>query len=73
MVIPTRVCRDKGGLGDEQRPRSACTLAIVLDSDIAVDVVLVSAVARERGEHNTVLQVDVADGDGLEQFGVGRH
>lgn len=50
----------------------AAALLVVCAHDVAWNVVNVSAIARERGQHNTVLQGHRAYLDGLKELGDGR-
>lgn len=56
-------------LGDEERAGHAGALLVVLEREVAVDVVAVGADTRQRREHDAVGELDVADLDRLEQGG----
>ena len=65
---------DKSALGDHQRAGLTSTLTIVLNGEVAVNVLGISTDSCERGEDDAVFDVEITDFGGLEKFGVGlRH
>jgi len=62
---------DEGRLTDDQGAWYARTCNIVLDSKIGVGVIAVCAVAGEGCHDYSVLEGEVAELDGLEEFGSG--
>ena len=70
---PARLRRDEDALGDEQRAADAGALRVVLDDEARRGVRGVVAVARHGREDDAVREGGVADLDGLEEGGGGRH
>ena len=65
---------DESALGDHQRAGLTSTLTIVLNGEVAVDVLGIGTDSCKRGEDNAVFKVEITDLGGLEKFGGGlRH
>ena len=65
---------DKSALGDHQRAGLTSTLTIVLNGEVAVNVLGISTDSCERGEDDAVFDVEITNFGGLEKFGGGfRH
>lgn len=62
---------DEGSFGDEQSSGSAGTLAVVLEGQVGMDVLVVSAIASERSHDHSVLELEFSNRDRLEQLGGG--
>ena len=60
--------RDKGRLADDQRARYARTRGIMLDGKIGVRVLVVSPESGQGCHDYSVLEGDIAEVDGLEEF-----
>jgi hypothetical protein len=73
VVVPARLGGDERRLGDEQRAGHARALGVIRLRELAVDVLLVRAVAREQVEDDAVLERHGADFDRLEELGRGGH
>lgn len=61
--------RNVRGFGDEERARDRRTLGVVLNGDVAMDVLVVGTHAGERGKDDAVGELQVADLDRLEELG----
>ena len=64
--------RDKGRLADDQRARYARTRGIMLDGKFGVRVLVVCPVSGQGCHDYSVLEGDIAEVDGLEEF-MGSH
>ena len=75
MRLTTSLAGDVAPLGDEERPRNARALAVVLDAHVGVHVFGVGTNAGERRESDAVGEGYVADLNRLEEprNGGGRH
>ena len=59
---------DGGGLGDEQSPRNAGPLGIILKGKVSVDVILVCPEPCQRAENDTMFEVHTTDAGRLEEL-----
>lgn len=65
---------NEGGFSDEQSPRYAGSLGVILFYDLRFrDVVVVCSEPRQGCHHDPMSQLHVADADRLEKRGCGRH
>ena len=64
---------DGGGLGDEQSPRNAGPLGVILKGKVSVDVILVCPESCQRAENDTMFEVHTTDAGRLEELRHDRH
>lgn len=67
--VSARFRRNESSFGDEKCARNASALRVVFHSEVPMSVRGVRSKSGQRCENDTVLQLDVANLDGLEQFG----
>ena len=67
-----RLGGDEGTLTNDERPRDAGTLLVVLTRQVTIYVRCVGTEPRERGHHHPVLESDIAEFDRLKEL-CGRH
>ena len=74
MGHPPCLASNESAFGDHQRARLTSTLTIVLNGEVAVDVLGIGTNSCKRGEDDAVFDVKITDFGGLEKFGSGlRH
>ena len=59
---------DCGSFGHEQSPRGAGPLGVILESEVAMNVVLVRPVPSQRAQDDAMAEVHAADANRLEKF-----
>lgn len=62
---------DDGALGDDQSPRYACSLGVVLGDHGKRDPSVVASISRERRHDDSMRELIVANTKGREQLGHG--
>ena len=67
--VATSLGRNESRFGNQQSPRRACALRVILDGHIRVYMLVVRTESCEWCENDAMLEVDGADLDGLEEGG----